>query len=41
MKLPHIQMLMGHEDLATTAIYLNLVPKEALDDYNARFLHRE
>jgi len=38
MKLPSIQMLLGHEDLSTTAIYTNLVPKEATDDYKENFL---
>jgi len=41
MRLSYIQGLMGHEDLTTTAIYINLVPKERIDEYNERFLTRE
>ncbi len=37
-KLPNIQMLLGHEDLSTTAIYTNLAPVEALNDYEENFL---
>ena len=35
--LNHIQKLMGHEDVQTTSIYINLAPQEALDDYYLRF----
>ena len=35
--LPHIKTLLGHEDLQTTSIYINLVPKEALDVYKKKF----
>ena len=41
MKLEYIQGLMGHEDLQTTSIYINLVPKERIEQYNERFLMRE
>lgn len=41
MKLEYIQGLLGHEDLTTTTIYINLVPKERIDQYNERFLTRE
>ena len=41
MKLEYIQGLMGHEDLTTTSIYINLAPKERIDQYNERFLTRE
>ncbi len=37
----NIRMLMGHEDIATTSMYFNLLPKEALDKYKEKFLHRE
>ncbi len=33
----HVQKLMGHEDVQTTSIYINLAPQEALDDYYQRF----
>lgn len=36
-KLSAIQMMLGHEDLATTSIYLNLVPKEVLNEYQDKF----
>jgi len=36
-KLPAIKLMMGHEDLSTTAIYMNLVPKEALNEYQEKF----
>ena len=35
--LNHVQKLMGHEDVQTTSIYINLAPQEALDDYYKRF----
>lgn len=35
--LNHVQKLMGHEDVQTTSIYINLAPQEALDDYNKKF----
>jgi len=41
MDLPFVQGLMGHEDLQTTSIYINLAPKERIDQYNERFLTRE
>jgi len=41
MKLEYIQGLMGHEDLSTTSIYINLAPKERIEQYNERFLSRE
>ena len=41
MRLPTIQGLLGHEDLSTTAIYINLIPKERITEYNERFLTRE
>ena len=36
-EISHIQKLMGHEDVQTTSIYINLAPKEALDDYHNKF----
>ena len=36
-KPPAIKLMMGHEDLSTTAIYMNLVPKEALNEYQEKF----
>jgi len=33
----HLQKLMGHEDVQTTSIYINLAPQEALDDYFSKF----
>lgn len=33
----HVQKLMGHEDVQTTSIYINLAPQEALDDYRKKF----
>ena len=41
MKLEYIQGLLGHEDLQTTSIYINLVPKERIDNYREKFLTRE
>jgi integrase/recombinase XerD len=41
MKLEYIQGLMGHEDLQTTSIYINLVPKERIEQYQEKFLMRE
>jgi len=41
MKLEYIQGLMGHSDLTTTSIYINLVPKERIDNYKEKFLTRE
>lgn len=41
MKLEYIQGLMGHEDLQTTSIYINLVPKERIEQYNEKFLTRQ
>ena len=41
MRLSTIQGLLGHEDLQTTAIYINLMPKERIKEYNERFLSRE
>lgn len=32
-----VQMLMGHEDVQTTSIYINMAPQEALDEYNDKF----
>ena len=32
-----VQKLMGHEDVQTTSIYINLAPQEALDDYYNKF----
>jgi len=40
MKLEYIQGLLGHEDLTTTSIYINLLPKERIDEYKERFLTR-
>ncbi len=33
----HVQKLMGHEDVQTTSIYINLAPQEAIDDYKNKF----
>ena len=41
MDLNYIKGLMGHEDLQTTAIYINLLPKEAIKEYKEKFLTRE
>lgn len=41
MKLEYIQGLMGHEDLQTTSIYINLAPKERIEQYKEKFLTRE
>lgn len=41
MTLLTIQGLLGHEDLQTTAIYINLMPKERIKEYQERFLSRE
>jgi len=41
MRLPTIQGSLGHEDLSTTAIYMNLVPKERITEYKEKFLTRE
>jgi integrase/recombinase XerD len=41
MRLSDIQGLLGHEDLQTTSIYINLAPKERIDQYKERFLSRE
>jgi integrase/recombinase XerD len=41
MKLEYIQGLMGHEDLSTTSVYINLAPKERIEQYKERFLTRE
>ncbi len=37
MSLPSLQGLLGHEDLQTTSIYINLVPKERLNEYYDKF----
>lgn len=36
-KLPSIQGHLGHEDLSTTATYLNLAPQERLREYDDKF----
>lgn len=41
MRLEYVQGLMGHEDLATTSIYINLAPKERIEQYKEKFLTRE
>jgi len=41
MNLDDIRGLLGHADLSTTAIYLNLAPKERIDNYKEKFLTRE
>ncbi len=33
----HVQKLMGHEDVQTTSVYINLAPQEAIDDYTKKF----
>lgn len=40
MELSYVQKLLGHEDLQTTSIYINLAPKEAIEQYRERFLVR-
>ena len=35
--LPHIQGNLGHEDLSTTSIYLNLAPTERIKKYQENF----
>ena len=35
--LPTIQGLLGHEDLATTSIYINLAPEERIKQYREKF----
>jgi len=37
MALSYVQGLLGHEDLSTTAIYINLAPKERLNEYYDKF----
>lgn len=32
-----VQMMLGHSDLSTTAIYLQLAPEEALKEYTEKF----
>jgi integrase/recombinase XerD len=41
MRLEYVQLLMGHEDLQTTSIYINLAPKEAINQYKEKYLTRE
>lgn len=41
MDLSSIQGLLGHEDLATTAIYLNLSPEERIKNYRNKFGKRD
>lgn len=33
----HVQKLMGHEDVQTTSVYINLKPVEAINDYKRKF----
>lgn len=33
----HVQKLMGHEDVQTTSIYINLAPREAVHDHQTKF----
>ena len=33
----HVQKLMGHEDVQTTSVYINLKPIEAINDYKSKF----
>ena len=37
MSLPYVQGLLGHEDLQTTSLYINLVPTERLNAYYDQF----
>lgn len=37
MELSYVQGLLGHEDLQTTSIYINLAPKERLNEYYDKF----
>jgi integrase/recombinase XerD len=41
MSLPTVQGLLGHEDLETTTIYINLAPSERIKEYKEKFLTRE
>lgn len=41
MKLEYVKLLMGHEDISTTSIYINLAPKEAIEQYKEKYLTRE
>lgn len=36
-----ISGLLGHSDISTTSIYINLVPKERIEKYQEKFLSRE
>jgi len=40
MTLSTVQGLLGHTDLSTTSIYINLAPQERIKEYNERFLSR-
>jgi integrase/recombinase XerD len=37
MKLKNVQLMMGHEDMQTTGIYIRLTPEEALNEYQDKF----
>lgn len=37
MRLPSLQRMLGHEDLTTTTLYINLVPQEILNEYYDKF----
>lgn len=39
-KVPLIQLLLGHSDLSTTSVYLRLTPDEALEAYRTHFCKR-
>ncbi len=39
--IPSLSGLLGHSDISTTSIYINLVPKERIDKYKEKFLSRE
>lgn len=34
MKLPNVQMLLGHDNIATTQAYIRLAPEEAFEEYD-------
>jgi integrase/recombinase XerD len=35
--LPILQRLLGHEDLATTQLYLNLSPEDVIREFEAKW----
>ena len=37
MTLKNVQLLMGHADMQTTGVYIQLTPEEALNEYQDKF----